>query len=127
MSRLWNLNNALAPEPELRVADLKGYAPLVCGALATSVSAKTHLQHIMTAVAMNLVRLMHWWEELPKALASCLSISSTRPRQLIRIRPWRIFLLLPEESRFGWNDPENQDLGVVKALRKPQSILVVMR
>lgn len=29
--------------------------------------AKTHLQHIVTAVAMNLVRLMHWWEELPKA------------------------------------------------------------
>lgn len=29
--------------------------------------AKTHLQHIMTAVAINLVRLMHWWEELPKA------------------------------------------------------------
>jgi transposase len=29
--------------------------------------AKTHLQHIVTAVAMNLVRLMHWWEEIPKA------------------------------------------------------------
>lgn len=29
--------------------------------------AKTHLQHIVTAVAMNLVRLMHWWKELPKA------------------------------------------------------------
>lgn len=29
--------------------------------------AKTRLQHILTAVAINLVRLMHWWEELPKA------------------------------------------------------------
>ena len=29
--------------------------------------AKTHLQHIATAVAMNLSRLMAWWEQLPKA------------------------------------------------------------
>jgi len=28
---------------------------------------KAHLQHIVTSVAMNLVRLMHWWEEIPKA------------------------------------------------------------
>ncbi len=29
--------------------------------------AKTHLQHIATAAAMNLSRLMAWWEQLPKA------------------------------------------------------------
>jgi transposase len=29
--------------------------------------AKTHLQHIATATAMNLGRLMAWWEQVPKA------------------------------------------------------------
>lgn len=29
--------------------------------------AKTHLQHVMTAVAMNLARLWNWWQEMPKA------------------------------------------------------------
>jgi transposase len=29
--------------------------------------AKTHLQHIATAVAINLNRLMAWWERVPKA------------------------------------------------------------
>lgn len=29
--------------------------------------AKTHLQHIATAAAMNLSRLMAWWQQLPKA------------------------------------------------------------
>ena len=29
--------------------------------------AKTHLQHVLTAVAMNLMRLLAWWEERPKA------------------------------------------------------------
>jgi len=29
--------------------------------------AKTHLQHVFTAVAMNLARLMNWWQEIPKA------------------------------------------------------------
>ena len=29
--------------------------------------AKTHLQQIATATAMNLVRLWHWWNEIPKA------------------------------------------------------------
>ena len=29
--------------------------------------AKTHLQHVFTAIAMNLARLMNWWQEIPKA------------------------------------------------------------
>ncbi|WNZ44068.1 IS1182 family transposase [Leptolyngbya boryana CZ1] len=29
--------------------------------------AKTHLQEIATATAMNVVRLWHWWNEIPKA------------------------------------------------------------
>lgn len=29
--------------------------------------AKTHLQHIATAAAINLTRLIAWWEQLPKA------------------------------------------------------------
>ena len=29
--------------------------------------AKTHLQHVLTAGAMNLMRLLAWWEERPKA------------------------------------------------------------
>lgn len=29
--------------------------------------AKTHLQHVITAVAMNLARLWNWWQEIPKA------------------------------------------------------------
>ena len=28
---------------------------------------KTHLQHILTAVAINLSRLFAWWEEKPRA------------------------------------------------------------
>ena len=28
---------------------------------------KTHLQHLATAAAMNLVRLWHWWNDIPKA------------------------------------------------------------
>lgn len=31
--------------------------------------AKTHLQHIITAVVMNLARLWNWWQEIPKAQA----------------------------------------------------------
>jgi transposase len=30
-------------------------------------AAKTHLQHVLSAVAMNLVRLVAWWDERPKA------------------------------------------------------------
>jgi transposase len=29
--------------------------------------AKTHLQHVATAVAMNLTRLANWFAEIPKA------------------------------------------------------------
>ncbi len=29
--------------------------------------AKTHLQQVLTAVAMHLARLMNWWQEIPKA------------------------------------------------------------
>lgn len=29
--------------------------------------AKTHLQHVITAIAMNLVRLWNWWQGIPKA------------------------------------------------------------
>jgi transposase len=29
--------------------------------------AKTHLQHVVTAVAMNLARLWNWWQEIPKS------------------------------------------------------------
>jgi transposase len=29
--------------------------------------AKTHLQQIATATAMNLIRLWHWWNDIPKA------------------------------------------------------------
>ncbi len=57
----------MLPEPELKEAYRKGYELLVYDARATLASVKTHLQHIITAVAMNLVRLMHWWEEIPKA------------------------------------------------------------
>jgi transposase len=33
--------------------------------------AKTHLQHIFTAVAINLVRLAAWFEEVPRAQTRC--------------------------------------------------------
>ncbi len=29
--------------------------------------AKTHLQHLLIAAAMNLVRIVRWWDEVPKA------------------------------------------------------------
>ena len=29
--------------------------------------ARTHLQHLMTAAAMNVVRMLHWLAEIPKA------------------------------------------------------------
>jgi len=33
--------------------------------------AKTHLQHIMTAVALNLVRIGAWWTDTPRASTRC--------------------------------------------------------
>jgi transposase len=33
--------------------------------------AKTHLQHVMTAVALNLVRISAWWSDTPRASTRC--------------------------------------------------------
>jgi transposase len=41
--------------------------------------AKTHLQHLVTAVAMNLVRLMNWWEGIPKAQTRISRFSALAP------------------------------------------------
>ncbi len=41
--------------------------------------AKTHLQHVITAVAINLLRLMAWLTGIPRA--------QTRPSQFARLAP----------------------------------------
>ena len=33
--------------------------------------AKTHLQHVITAAAVNLVRIAHWWTDTPTAKTRC--------------------------------------------------------
>ncbi len=40
---------------------------------------RTHLQHLMTAAAMNVVRMLHWLAEVPKA--------KTRPSAFARLYP----------------------------------------
>jgi hypothetical protein len=40
---------------------------------------RTHLQHVMTAAAMNVVRMLHWLAEVPKA--------KTRPSAFARLAP----------------------------------------
>lgn len=44
--------------------------------------AKTHLQHLLTAVAMNLVRLMHWWEGIPKERTRTSRFAALNPKAL---------------------------------------------
>ena len=41
--------------------------------------AKTHLQHLITAVAINLVRLYYWWEELPRAKSRVSRFRTLKP------------------------------------------------
>jgi transposase len=45
--------------------------------------AKTHLQHLVTAVAMNLVRLMNWWKGIPKALTRISRFAAFAPTPAI--------------------------------------------
>jgi transposase len=41
--------------------------------------AKTHLQHVMTAVAVNLVRLGDWWNGIPVAPTRCSRFAALKP------------------------------------------------
>jgi transposase len=41
--------------------------------------AKAHLQHVFTAVAMNLARLMNWWQRIPKAQTRTSRFASLNP------------------------------------------------
>ena len=41
--------------------------------------AKTHLQHILTALGMNILRLGAWWSEVPKAQTRSCPFSSLKP------------------------------------------------
>lgn len=41
--------------------------------------AKTHLQHIITATAMNLVRLVNWWQGVPFAATRCSRFAALAP------------------------------------------------
>lgn len=43
--------------------------------------AKTHLQHLLTAVAMNLVRVFAWFEEVPLAKTRCSRFGLLAPSQ----------------------------------------------
>lgn len=42
--------------------------------------AKTHLQHLLTAVAMNLARLWNWWQEIPKAQTRTSRFAALNPK-----------------------------------------------
>lgn len=41
--------------------------------------AKTHLQHLITATAMNVARLVNWWQETPLAQTRCSQFASLAP------------------------------------------------
>ena len=45
-------------------------------------SAKTHLQHVITAVAVNLVRLGDWWNGIPIAPTRCSRFAALKPSAL---------------------------------------------
>ncbi|NEO80667.1 transposase, partial [Moorena sp. SIO4G3] len=40
---------------------------------------KTHLQHIITASAMNIVRLVNWWHGVPFAATRCSRFAALAP------------------------------------------------
>lgn len=42
--------------------------------------AKTHLQHMFTAVAMNLARLMSWWQEIPRSQTRTSRFAALNPK-----------------------------------------------
>ena len=44
--------------------------------------AKTHLQHVITAVAVNLVRLGDWWNGIPLAPTRCSRFAALKPSTL---------------------------------------------
>lgn len=41
--------------------------------------AKTHLQHLLTAVALNLVRVFAWWEQVPRAKTRVSRLAALKP------------------------------------------------
>ena len=41
--------------------------------------AKTHLQHLITATAMNVARLVNWWHEMPLAHTRCSQFATLAP------------------------------------------------
>lgn len=41
--------------------------------------ATTHLQHVITAVAVNLIRLGEWWNEIPTAPTRCSRFAALSP------------------------------------------------
>jgi hypothetical protein len=45
--------------------------------------AKTHFQHLVTAVAMNLVRLTNWWQGIPKAPTRISRFATLAPTQTV--------------------------------------------
>jgi len=47
--------------------------------------SKTYLQHIATAVAINLSRLMNWWSDVPKAKTRVSAFAARRKCSLINI------------------------------------------
>lgn len=41
--------------------------------------AKTHLQHVATAAAMNVDRLIDWLNDVPRAQTRCSHVAALRP------------------------------------------------
>lgn len=60
------LSNAMQFELALKAPSLKVQGPSGCDDVVERGIAKTRLQHIITATAMNVVRLVNWLQERPK-------------------------------------------------------------
>jgi len=50
--------------------------------------AKTHLQMLATAVAINLHRLFDWWQEIPRARTRITSFAQLAPDPASRSLSW---------------------------------------
>jgi hypothetical protein len=48
-------------------------------ALAYYERGKTHLQHVLTAAAINLKRVFAWWEEIPQAKTRTSAFAALAP------------------------------------------------
>ena len=65
---------------ELKALFLREFVDLVCAnARYVGLDSKVHLQHILTATAMNAIRLFAWFEGVPLAKTRVSSFAKLAP------------------------------------------------